>query len=140
MEVVTALLLAVLEVVPPVILTKQFGLPPVATSLLFGVTSLTLAAELGFLAGFGGLAWFWPVFSSFFIVFQGVWRRFELFLDLKWAQSAATPMLFGPLRCLRMVIGLFALTGASIGAKMSKRGLMPGHPRDKHFEPFSSHG
>ena len=40
-QVVTALLLAVLEVVPPVVLTKQFQLPPVATSLLFGLTSLT---------------------------------------------------------------------------------------------------
>ena len=39
-QVITALLLAILEVVPPIVLTTQYRLPPTATSLLFGVVSL----------------------------------------------------------------------------------------------------
>ena len=39
-QLITALLLAVLEVVPPVVLTTHFQMPPAASSLLFGVASL----------------------------------------------------------------------------------------------------
>ncbi|CAE7256177.1 MFSD8 [Symbiodinium pilosum] len=41
-QVTTALLLAVLEVVPPIVLTNEFRLPPTATSVLFGVASLAV--------------------------------------------------------------------------------------------------
>ncbi|CAJ1358715.1 unnamed protein product [Effrenium voratum] len=51
-QVVTALLLAVLEVVPPIVLTNEFRLPPRATSLLFGFTSLSV---LGLFAITGAL-------------------------------------------------------------------------------------
>ena len=44
MQVTTALLLAVLEVVPPIVLTDEFRLPPAATSILFGVASLAVFA------------------------------------------------------------------------------------------------
>ncbi|CAE7377845.1 unnamed protein product [Symbiodinium necroappetens] len=43
-QVTTALLLAVLEVVPPIVLTDEFRLPPAATSILFGIASLAVIA------------------------------------------------------------------------------------------------
>eukprot|EP00913_Durusdinium_trenchii_P034254 g32057.t1 len=53
-QVVTALLLAILEVVPPIVLTTEFGLPPVATSVLFGVVSLMVIGLFALTGAMGG--------------------------------------------------------------------------------------
>lgn len=52
-QVVTALLLAILEVIPPIVLTTQFGMPPSATSVLFGIVSLVILAVFAVTAAIG---------------------------------------------------------------------------------------
>eukprot|EP00435_Cladocopium_sp_Y103_P068356 s148_g31.t1 len=52
-SVVTALLLAILEVVPPIVLTTQYGMPPSATAVLFGIVSAVVLAVFAVTAAIG---------------------------------------------------------------------------------------